>query len=325
MQVMTVLGSVDVSTLGRTLIHEHLFAKWPGAEFFPPMKITREWLLQQCYVRLGALKDQGVRTFVDPCPIELGRDVTLMAEVSRKVGMNIICTTGFYHEGPGLPYFWRPMTARQIADFYIGEIVNGVDGTDIRPGAIKCATSAEPTETEAKFLEAASIAHHETGVPLITHTTGGLGGPEQQAIFASHGVKPHRCLIGHCSDNPDPAYHQRVAEGGTYIGFDRLGFEYPSPETSADNVVRLVRNGYRPQVMLSTDRLCVFQGQMSRKPPTDDPYELKALMEQGKWPPPQTFLIDEFFPLLRERGLSDSEIFAMIEENPTRYFAGEPF
>jgi len=268
MRVQTVVGEIDSANLGRTLVHEHLFAKWPGAEFYPPIQVDRSWLVEQCVKRLGAIKDFGVRTFVDPCPIELGRDVGLMAEVSRRVGMNIVCTTGFYHESLGLPLYWRTLPTKQIADFYVEEIADGVSGSGVRAGAIKCATSAQPTAIEEKFLEAASIAHHRTGAPIITHTTNGLGGPEQQAIFAKHGVALHRCLIGHCCDNPDPAYHRRVVGGGSYIGFDRLGFENPPPATSADNVVSLFKDGFRCQVMLSMDRLCGFRG---RRPAARQP------------------------------------------------------
>src|SRR5258708_10896406 len=38
--------------------------------------------------------EHGVKSFVDPCPIELGRDVTVMAEIAERSQMNIICTTG---------------------------------------------------------------------------------------------------------------------------------------------------------------------------------------------------------------------------------------
>jgi predicted metal-dependent phosphotriesterase family hydrolase len=30
MRVQTVVGEIDSANLGRTLVHEHLFAKWPG-------------------------------------------------------------------------------------------------------------------------------------------------------------------------------------------------------------------------------------------------------------------------------------------------------
>jgi len=36
----------------------------------------------------------GLRTFLDPCPNDLGRDVELMAEVAQATGVNIICATG---------------------------------------------------------------------------------------------------------------------------------------------------------------------------------------------------------------------------------------
>ncbi len=38
-----------------------------------------------------------------------------------------------------------------------------------------------------------------------------------------------------------------------------------------------------------------------------------------------TYLIEEFIPMLREAGVSQSDIDTMTMENPRRYFAGEPF
>ncbi|MCO6385304.1 phosphotriesterase [Oceanicola sp. 502str15] len=321
MRVNTVLGPVDSANLGRTLIHEHLFASWPGAMLDPELWIDREDLLGKCIRRMGKLKDVGIRTFVDPCPNELGRDVSLMVEVAEKTGMNIICATGFYHEGPGIPYYWRDRAVEDIAAFYIHEIENGVGNTGVKPGAIKCATSATPTLLEEKFLTAAAIAHKKTGVPIITHTTQGLGGPEQQKLFASNDVAPHCCLIGHCSDNTDPAYHRAIVEGGNYIGFDRIGFDVPVPEVIADNSVKLVQDGFGPQLMMSMDSCCYFAGRTIRKPPTEDRAELRRLIDEGIWPPDQTYLFHTFFPLLRERGLTDAEILPILDENPIRFFS----
>lgn len=309
--VQTVLGNVDCDKLGRTLIHEHLFARWPGAEMAPANQISHQDLVEICVTALNAIRDQNVKTFVDPNPIELGRDIHLMADVSRRTGINIIFTTGFYYEAIGLPYFWKKLSAAEIADFYVDEIVNGVGRTGIRPGAIKCATGKNPTEMEEKFIEAASRAHRRTGVPIITHTTGGLGGPYQQELFARFDVAPHHCLIGHCCDSHDPAYHKIICEGGSYIGFDRPDFAV-APEVSADNVAKLVKGGYVRQIMLSNDRCCVFQGQPTLPFP-----------ELG--PTPHTYLIEKFLPMLRERDVSESAITTMLEENPYRFFSGEAF
>jgi phosphotriesterase-related protein len=51
---------------------------------------------------------------------------------------------------------------------------------------------------------------------------------------------------------------------------------------------------------------------------------MDRLQAAGDWPPPYTYLFTDFVPMLRERGLSDGEIFAMLDDNPRRFFAGEP-
>ncbi len=103
-------------------------------------------------------------------------------------------------------------------------------------------------------------------MPIITHTQDGYAGPEQQAAFAKGGVPAHRCLIGHCCGNADPGYHQRIVDGGSYIGFDRIGLlRFQPDEIRADNLVRLVRNGYRAQIMMSQDRHCGWLGKFARQ------------------------------------------------------------
>ena len=136
----------------------------------------------------------------------------------------------------------------------------------MRAGAIKVATGKPITALDTKFLNAACIAQKATGVPIITHTQDGHGGPEQQALFAEGGVAAHQCLIGHCCGNADPAYHRRVVDGGSYIGFDRIGIlRFQPDEVRADNLVRLVRSGHRAQIMMSQDRHCGWLGKFARQ------------------------------------------------------------
>ena len=49
-----------------------------------------------CVDRLAELYDLGVRTLMDPCPIDLGRDVDFMAEVAQRARVRIVCATGRY-------------------------------------------------------------------------------------------------------------------------------------------------------------------------------------------------------------------------------------
>jgi len=161
-------------------------------------------------------------------------------------------------------------------------------------------------------------------VPIITHTQDGVGAPEQQRLFADGGVDARRCLIGHCCGNADPAYHRRVVDGGSYIGFDRIGMLRLQPdETRADNLAKLVKDGFTSQIMMSQDRHCGWLGKSQRQPTPAEQSKIDALTAQGKWPPPYTYMFTDFLPMLGERGVNQGEIAAMLEENPRRFFAGE--
>ena len=326
MQVTTVTGPIGLDQIGRTLMHEHLCIAFPGAEFDPTAVYDRAAFIAEAVKRLVQLRvEHGVKSFVDPCPIELGRDVAVMAEIAEKSEMNIVCTTGFYFEAMGLPIYWRARTAEEIAELYIREITHGVGNTGIRAGAIKVATG-EPgiSPLEMKFLEAACIAQKATGVPIITHTQDGFAGPDQQAAFAKNGVAAHRCLIGHCCGNPDPAYHKRIVDGGTYIGFDRIGLlRYQPDELRADNLVKLVRSGHQAQILMSQDRHCGWLGKFARQLSAGEQAHIDSLRAQGKWPPPYSYIFTDFLPMLRDRGMTDSQISAILEDNPRRFFAGD--
>ena len=330
MAIQTVTGAIELDQLGRTLMHEHLFIAFSGAEFDPLAVFDCAGFVAEAVKRLRQLREEhGVRSFVDPCPIELGRDAAMMKEISEKSGINVICTTGFYFEAMGFPVYWRARTVDEIAELYIREITHGITqngvNTGIRAGAIKVATG-EPviTELEKKFLAAACIAQKATGVPIITHTQDGYGAPQQQKLFADGGVEAHRCLIGHCCGNPDPASHQQVVKGGSYIGFDRIGLHRFMPdETRADNLVKLVRSGHQAQIMMSQDRHCGWLGKFARQVSAEEQARIDAARAAGQWPPPYTYLFTDFVPMLRQRGLSEKEIFSILDDNPRRFFAGE--
>ena len=76
--------------------------------------------------------------------------------------------------------------------------------------------------------------------------------------------------------------------------------------------------------MMSQDRHCGWLGKLLRQPTAEEQARVDRLRAAGDWPPPYTYLFTDFVPMLRERGLSDSEIFAMLDDNPRRFFAGEP-
>jgi phosphotriesterase-related protein len=324
--VNTVTGPVPVESLGRTLVHEHLLIGYPGwhLDALAP-RFDRDRAMGRALEWMRKLLDHGVRTFVDPCPMDLGRDVRFMAEVSERSGMQIVCTTGMYTEAQGLTYTFKNLPLEDVAAIFTKELTEGIADSGIRAGAIKCATGLGViSDYERHMLTAATRASIATGAPIITHTEDGTCGPEQLELFVSHGLIPHHALIGHTDGLDDPATHRRIVDGGAYIGFDRLGLESLMPDaTRVKNIARLVQAGFGDRICLSHDYQCAgWLGRPVFGPGRvlNDPDLVGRSLPN--WNP--LHLFTRIVPMLREAGVSEVSITQMLDENPTRWFRGTP-
>jgi phosphotriesterase-related protein len=322
--IQTVTGRAKPEELGMTLVHEHLLIGFPGwyMDALAP-KFDRAEALARGVDRLQELRGHGVSTFLDPCPMDLGRDVEFMAEVSQRSGMRIVCTTGAYKENEGLTYTFGALPLDEIAAIYVKELTEGIGSTGIRAGLIKVASGApEISAYEKKLLTAAGRAAREVGCPIITHTDQASCGLEQIAILVGEGVPAHRILVGHSDGRDDHAYHRSLADKGSYVGFDRFGIEtFISDEKRIESVAKMVEAGYTRSICLSHDSTCaswlgrpVFGGRMvvTRE-------QIAATLPN--WD--VTHLFKRIVPKLRERGVTEDDLKTIFVENPKRYFAGE--
>jgi phosphotriesterase-related protein len=323
--INTVTGKCTPDDLGRTLVHEHLLVGYPGWQMdalAPPFE--RGEAKARAVDMMQKLKGFGVKTFLDPCPMDLGRDVEFMAEVAQASGMRIICTTGAYFEEQGLTYTFRNLPLDDIAAIYEKEIRDGIGATGIRAGLIKVATGAHHvSDYERKLLIAAARAAVRCDVPIITHTQEGSCGLDQIEILAAEGVAPARILVGHSDGIDDPAYHRRIVRAGSYIGFDRLGISLILPdEIRVKNIAGLVRDGFADRVCLSHDSNCgAWLGRPIFGPgQIIDPAQIPEMLPN--WT--ATHLFERVIPWLRDAGVPDATITAMTDENPARWFRGAP-
>jgi phosphotriesterase-related protein len=328
--VQTVTGPVDAADLGRTLVHEHIRISYYGEELDPRYSWDRAETVARAVDKMGELLDAGFRTFVDPCPIELGRDPELYAEISSRSGMRIVCTTGFYteHLSSGLPFYWRARDPEEIAELYVRELVEGIAGTGgIRAGAIKAATGVEVTPAESRCLTGAALAQREVGCAIITHTENSKHGDVQQDLFADGGADLGRVLIGHQDEQTDVAPIRKLAERGTFVGVDRIGLEILAPdERRADHVATLVREGFTDHVCLSQDHICALTAPRSSfwVPPEyrDAASTRREEIEWQVWKRPYTYILTDFVPRLLERGVTDADVETIFVDNPRRLLAG---
>jgi phosphotriesterase-related protein len=328
--VQTVTGPVDPADLGRTLVHEHIRISYYGEDLDPSYSWDRAETVERAVDKMGELLDAGFSTFVDPCPIELGRDPELYAEISSRSGMRIVCTTGFYteHLSSGLPFYWRARDPEEIAELYVRELVEGIARTGgIRAGAIKAATGVEVTPAESRCLTGAALAQREVGCAIITHTENSKHGDVQQDLFADGGADLGRVLIGHQDEQTDVAPIRKLAERGTFVGVDRIGLEILAPdERRADHVATLVREGFTGQVCLSQDHICALTAPRSSfyVPPEQRAAAATRREEIAwqVWQRPYTYILTDFVPRLLERGVTDADVETIFVDNPRRLLAG---
>jgi phosphotriesterase-related protein len=313
--VNTVTGSVSADKLGTTLMHEHLLIAWAGWELdCNAPRFDRKTALKTAVERLKELKDLGLGTFVDPCPNDIGRDIVFMADVAAASGVNVVAATGLYKEDLGNTAYFRQRTVEEIADVYVTEITKGVGETGIKAGIIKCATGKDHiTEYENRCLRAAARASKRTGVPITTHTEEGTMGREQLDIFAEEGVDLAHVVIGHSCGASDLRYHTDMLDRGCLLGFDRFGLDFVHPDRlRLAALIGLVGVGFEKQLVLSHDSVACWKGKGLPE------MDAKTLEGIKNWNP--THIFKHIIPALKEAGVGDHKIKAMMVENPRRFF-----
>ncbi len=320
--IQSVTGKLKPEKMGRTLMHEHVLVGYAGweADWVRPGPSRRE-MHKVAADKIEEMKDEGIKTMIDPCPSDLGRDIEFIAEVAQKAKFNIVAATGLYHEHEGGSPHWKSRTAfggpqeNAMAEMMIAELTDGVGKSGIKAGIIKIATSAGViTDYEKTVLKAAAKASLETGAPITSHTDRGTMGPEQQKLLTDLGVPAHRIIIGHCCGTSDHDYHMKIVRGGSYLGFDRFGLDIIHPDAErVTSLLKLIKKGAGSRVVVSHDTVWCWRG---------EPIERKVLDEIEKvWTP--SHFTKRIVPRLLAGGATQADIDTLLLENPRRFFAGE--
>jgi phosphotriesterase-related protein len=324
--INSVLGPISPDKMGTTLVHEHFafaFPGWYADETVAPYDYKA--VLKTDLAVIKAAQKYGIKTIIDATANDVGgRNPILYKELARKTGMNIICSTGLYTEQGGTPAYFKKRQvwygtdiSKMMSELFIKEITEGIGKTGVKAGVIKCGTSGggpiSPYETAV--LKAAVVAQKATGVPIITHTQGPLGGVEQAELFIAEGANPKKVMIGHVSNSKDINYHKAILAKGVYIAFDRFGLEIITPTpVLVDIIAQLCKEGYANQIMLSHDTVNVWLG---RQIDTPEPV-LKAL---ANWR--IDHISENVLPALKAKGVTNAQIRTMMLENPRNLFLGQ--
>lgn len=226
--LITVLGPIDGTALGTTLIHEHFLVDFIGADKISPDRWEREEVIKKVLPYLMQAKDKGVKTILDCTPAYLGRDPLLLRALSQQSGMQLITNTGYYgaRQNQHLPAHAFTDTAAQLAGRWIAEFSNGIEGSGVRPGFIKIGVDAEGglSELHQKLCRAAALTHLQTGLTICSHTGAGAAAFAQIRILAAAGVAPDAFVWVHAQAEGDKLLYVKAASLGAWVSLDGIGW-----------------------------------------------------------------------------------------------------
>ncbi len=334
-KVLTVNGPMDPNSLGAAMVHEHIFINRNHPNRPAPTEATRVrfYLKPLTMDMLGAVtmgypnrdnlilgdeamaieeltdyRKRGGGTLVDVTSIGLGRDPAALGRVSRTTGVHVVMGTGW--DARALDT--RDLEERSLDDLtreLVRDVTSGVGNSGIRSGIIgEVATGSGPlSPVAAKVIRAVGRASRITGAPVSLHS-GGRGSEGTHAmldLLETEGTDLGRVILGHC-DNlvRDLPSLTGLLKRGVYVEFDGMSEFHMlrQPATAAhvgDGVVELIRLGYMERILLSQN--------------VDQKIDLKAYGGMG-----YTFVLDQFVPHLRGKGVTEEQIRTLIYENPKR-------
>jgi len=301
---MTVNGEIPASEMGQALIHEHVLVDFIGADSTGYHRWNREEVVEKVLPYLLEVKELGCKTLLEYTPMFLGRDPLLLKMLAEESGLTILTNTGYYGalDNRFLPENVYTETSREIANKWISEWENGIEGTGIKPGFIKIGVAPDSlSELHSKLVRAAGLTHLETGLTIAAHTGPAVPAFQEIGILKDMGVSPNAFVWVHAQMEEDHQMHIRAAREGAWISLDGLSAE------NVDEYVTMIGNlnssGLLNRVLISHDAGWYTPGE-----------------KDGGDFRPYTPVFEALIPALKASGYSDQEIDQIFIENPAEAF-----
>lgn len=304
-EIMTVLGPISSSEIGTTLAHEHILVDFIGADSTGYHRWEKEAVIEKALPYLKELQEKGCQTFMECTPAYLGRDPELMKIISERTGLNILTNTGYYGARNNLfiPSTALEMSPEELAAQWIDEFYNGIEGTGVRPGFIKMAVDRNDSLTpmHKKLIQAAALAHLETGLVIMSHTGPEKPAFEQISVLAEYGVSPAAFIWTHAQAGTLDGWI-KAARMGAWVSLDNVN-EKRIPDY-IENLTAIKAAGFLHQVLLSHDSGWYHVGQK----------------DGGRYNG-YTDVFTALIPALLENGFSEDDIEDLLHHNPARAFS----
>jgi phosphotriesterase-related protein len=306
--LQTVRGRVPVETLGLILPHEHLFTDLRGPLAAGYASADPEAVVRVMAPYLAAAHAAGVTALVECSAIGVGRNVAVLRRLADVTPIHIVAPTGVYRDA-FIPPAWRESSAEPLAEMWVRDLTEGIEGGSVRAGFIKMAVSdAGITPLEVRNLKAAALASRATGAVVASHTIGGANARREMDVLEAEGLDLRRFIWVHAHVEPDQAFHLEAARRGAYVEFDTVGADWQAQDALVDYTLALIEAGCVEHVLLSHDAGWYDPAQPDGQPTGG---RIRGF----------TALVDEFIPALRARGVTDDVVHLITVTNPARAFA----
>lgn len=300
--IMTVNGPIPLQEMGTTLVHEHILVDFIGADSTGYHRWDRREVMDIVRPYLEQAQHLGTGTIVECTPAFIGRDPLLLRKLSNQTGLHLITNTGYYGAGDNkfLPPHAYTETSMELAERWIREWKEGIEGTPIKPGFIKIGVNpGSLSPLHAKLVVAAAKTHLQTGLTIASHTGNAIPAFEQIELLNKEGVSAEAFIWVHAQGETDLQQHIIAAQKGAWISLDGLH------ETNLDQYLGMVQNlknhGLLNKVLLSHDAGWFSPGEANGGSFRD-----------------YSVLFEKFIPLLFHSGFSNSDIEQLLLTNPQK-------
>jgi len=306
--IQTVTGQVAADEFGLILPHEHLFTDLRGPTVPGYAQGNPEVVAQVMEPYLVEAHAAGVTALVECSTLGVGRNVPVLKYLAHSTPVRIIAPTGVYRQAY-IPPELIGVSAKQLAEMWIGDLTQGMEGSDVKAGFIKIAMSDDgPTDLEVRNLKAAAAASQATGAVIASHTIRGDIAMKEMDILESEGINLDRFIWVHANAEVDQSYHRTAVSRGAYVEFDAIGQKGASQDELLNFTLAVIEAGYANRILLSHDAGWYDPSQPDGRPVGDG---IRGF----------TALIHEFIPALRKHGLSEDMIRQLTMTNPAGAFA----
>lgn len=311
-KITTVLGDIEPEELGYTTMHEHVLgdialltrevAQFKGRIPEDMLKLRMDNLAalrggmsifsDECSLagdvefaaaEMRAFRMVGGNAVCDASPLGMRAPAEQLKAASEKSGVHLVTCTGIYY-ATARPEEYVGKDDKFMYEVFKKEVEDGIDGTDVKPGFLKCAVQiigqdGSMDKSELDALRAQARLSNETGLSVHVHTGYPVTNEHIYEIvdiaLNECGMVPDRLLMLHqdqflrrdcenaryitepaVSRNVNTDYLERILNRGINVGFDSWGTFVTTLPDDFDRIkglVALLKKGYGGQIVCGHD------------------------------------------------------------------------